>query len=357
MSKTLNILILTNELRITCGVSSALYSFLSNVPTNSDINFYLGCGGGDAVDRFRPLVENLFVKDYLKHENRSLFNFLKSVLFVLVFCRRNKIDIIHSHTHYAANIAYLVAKVTGRKTVQSIHGLIPDFGVLPHYIADYFIAVNPHIIKRFNDTQNRALKKTILINNCINFTNEIPHKPTDSVRFILGSRLILSKGIDTFIQAVKQLPDEIRLKCDFSIAGEGKDETVFREMAKGTNIRFEGIIPDFENYLVDTHVFVIPSRSTAEGFPTSIMQAAKTGNLIMSSDFYGAREVLKHNYNSLIFAVDDANKLAEYIINYIEHPASYKDITINCFKDFSRIFNADKMVRLTIAKYRHLCGR
>ena len=354
MGKRLNILILTNELKITCGVSSALNSFLSNIPKDSNMTFYLGCGGGDAVDKFRPLVKNLFVKDYLKHENRSFINFIKNILFIFSFCRRNRIDIIHSHTHYAANIAHIVAKLTGRKTVQSIHGIIDEIGIIPHYIADKYIAVNEHIIKYFQNKKERLLGKTFLIRCGYNFPEKCPKRTNEIIKFILGSRLIYEKGIDIYINAIKVIPDSLRSRCEFFIAGEGKDERTFREMAKGYNIVFLGSVPDFDNFLLTTDVFIIPTRSRSEGFPTSIIQAAKSGNLVISSDFFGVNEVLKHNHNALIFNTEDYIFLSRVIQDVIEKSRTYEEMVETNFYESKNLFDLMGMIHSTFELYSSL---
>lgn len=345
---------MVNELNITCGISSALYSFLKNIPSDSGFNFYIGCGGGDAVNSFRSLVKDIFVYDFFRHENRSISNFAKSVCIICSICIHHKINIIHSHSHYAANFAHLASKFFGIKTIQSIHGIIPITGKLPHFRADKFIAVNEHIIAHIRTKFPHLIDKFRLITVGFNFPEKLPKKSYDKLRIIVGSRLTMEKGIDTFINAVKILPEEIRKSYSFLIAGNGSDEAELREMAKGTPIEFLGKVQNFEQLLATTHIFVMPSRSKAEGFPTAIIQAAMTGNLIISSNFWGSESILKNNFNALIFDENNTQSLADLIIKAITDIKNYNELITGCFKEFKGKYDSRKPTAQLVSLYKEL---
>ncbi|NUN10347.1 MAG: glycosyltransferase family 4 protein [Ignavibacteriaceae bacterium] len=300
------------------------------------------------------MVKDIFVYDYFKHENRSIGNFVKSVWKTFSICKRNKINIIHSHSHYAANFAHLASRLLGIKTIQSIHGIIPVTGRLPHYKADKFIAVNEHIISYIGTCYPNIIGKIHLVNVGYNFPEELPKKSYDNVRIIAGSRLSREKGIDTFIEAVKYLPEEIKKSCSFLIAGTGPEESEFRNMAIGTPIQFLGVVHNFEQLLATTHIFVIPSRSKAEGFPTAIIQAAKTGNLIISSNFWGSESILKNNSNALIFDKDSFRSLAELMIKTATNLSNFTGLVNNCFTEFKDKFDSTKSTTELMRLYKEL---
>jgi len=79
------ILILTNQLLTTCGVSKHILYFLTEAKKQNEFEFTLLCAGGDAVNKYRNLCREVVVIDFIKHENRTFYNFVKSVLFLIKF--------------------------------------------------------------------------------------------------------------------------------------------------------------------------------------------------------------------------------------------------------------------------------
>ena len=111
----MKILFLINELLIVCGVSKHFYHLLSGLkeiyPEN---DYFVICGGGDVIEKFERLDVQIIINENIKHETRSLKGYFQGIYDIQKFVRENKINIIHSHHHYAASIA---EKVTDRKSV------------------------------------------------------------------------------------------------------------------------------------------------------------------------------------------------------------------------------------------------
>ena len=143
----MNILILTDDLLYVSGVSKHLYYLLKEFSKDENFNFFLVCPGGDFIDDFKKLRITVIVKSEISHNYRSYINIVRSIWFIYTLVIKKKITIIHSHTHYAANIAWWTSKLAKSIiTIQTIHGIIPSGGRLPHFIADYFISVNKNTI-------------------------------------------------------------------------------------------------------------------------------------------------------------------------------------------------------------------
>jgi len=62
--------------------------------------------------------------DYTKMsiDNRALLNRLRNIVKLILFCRRQRIDLIHAHSRASSWVANFVVKITGAAYVSTIHG-------------------------------------------------------------------------------------------------------------------------------------------------------------------------------------------------------------------------------------------
>ena len=205
MINKLKILIVTNELLTTCGVSKHLLYFLSEAKKRDDVEFTILCGGGDAIDVYKDLCKEVFVNPAVKHENRSAVNFIKAFLFLFKLLTKNKYQIIHSHNHYADNIAKLVSYFVKVKTIQTVHGIIEPIGRLNHYPSKYFIAVNEHVYDYLTKQKNKQSKNVKLMRSGVPVPTNSIKTINQKLKIISAGRLIPEKGFDIFIEAISKL--------------------------------------------------------------------------------------------------------------------------------------------------------
>jgi len=356
MINKLKILIITNELLTTCGVSKHLLYFLSEARKRDDVEFTILCGGGDAIDVYKDLCKDVFVNSAVKHENRSAANFIKAFLSLFKLVTKNKYQIIHSHNHYADNIAKSVSYFVKVKTIQTVHGIIDPIGRLNHYPSNYFIAVNEHVEDYLLKQEKKSAKNVQLIRYGIP-APPICIKPIkQKLKVISAGRLIPQKGFDIYIEAISKLKKDTIDKSEFLIAGKGDYESELKKLAEklNTSINFIGEIKDLISQLIETHIFVIPTRSQNEGFPLTIIESALAQNLIVSSNFLGYDSILKDKVNALIFNVNDSNDLANKLDYAIENFKEMNEIIERGYQDARHEFSLDKMIIETISFYKEI---
>lgn len=352
----MNVLIITNELLTTCGVSKHLLYFLSEARKRDDVEFTILCGGGDAIDVYKDLCKDVFVNSAVKHENRSAANFIKAFLSLFKLVTKNKYQIIHSHNHYAANIAKFVGYFVKVKTLQTVHGVIEPIGRLNHYPSKYFIAVNDHVYNYLIKQKNKQSQNVKLIRNGVPVPTNSIKTINQKLKVISAGRLIPEKGFDIFIEAVSKLKKSTIDKAEFLIAGKGYYEPELKKLTSklNVNINFIGEVKDLNTQSISTNIFVIASRSQSEGFPMTIIEAALNKNLILSSNFLGHDSILKNKVNALIFNVNDSNDLANKLDFAIENFKAMNEIIDRGYKDARVEFSLDKMINETILFYKEI---
>ncbi len=354
----MNILIIVNELRYTCGVTNHILHLARGLMASGKINLWIITGGGNGVDRFKDINVNITSDKRFLHKGRNLTTYISAITFLARFIRKNKIDVVHTHTHYAANIAARAAKISKAKTVQTNHGIIQSKSRLKHFNADKYIAINGHIYDYI--IKNNILgKENISCIRCGIPVNGSPAgKDSGKIKVLAASRFKYEKGFDTFINAVAQLDDATRQKAEFFIAGEGELEHTLKELNTKTNagIEFLGSVKDMYSLLEKTHILVYPSRSKSEGFPAIITEAGACNNLVISSNFDGAASVIDSD-EGVFFNIDDVKELSNNLTRVIKNYGDYKDYALKFYSKIKDWYNIDTMVSKHINLYKELSSR
>jgi len=349
----MRILLIINELLYTCGVSSHTYNLLSGLKDRNNIDLYLLCGGGNAIEKFNNLNIPIIINENFKHESRSIKGYTRAVKFLYQLVKDKNIDIIHSHHHYAASIAHKVSLLTETSTVLTNHGILAEVGHLNHFAADYLIVVNEHVVDYLVSKKIKYQNSIRLIRNGIPIKDADRKYNIDKLKILAASRLVPTKGLDIYIRAVSLLPIEMCSRAEFYIAGEGFYEKELQNINTElkTNISFLGRITDLNKILNDFDVFVIPTSSDSEGFPMTIIEAGMNKNLIISSNFWGLEYVFENEKHGLVFEIGDYQGLAKIIemaINNFENMSKYIE---NFHSKVKSIFNIETMIENTIKYY------
>ncbi len=122
-------------------------------------------------------------------------------------------------------------------------------------------------------------------------------KPAGVVRFVLVSRLLISKGVCVFAEAARRVkasyPDaEFHLIGPFDPNPNRVPEEMVQEWVQEGLITHHGMVRDVAGALHDMHVFCLPTWYR-EGVPHATLEALAMGKAIITTDSTGARECVK----------------------------------------------------------------
>ena len=135
--------------------------------------------------------------------------------------------------------------------------------------------------------------------------DEFDHAPLENdaniaaghVRFVLVSRLLISKGVRVFAEAARRIKllqphAEFHLVGPFDPNPNRVDESeVHQWVAEGTLVH-HGMVKDVAALLKTMHVFVLPTWYR-EGVPHATLEALATGRPVITTNSVGARECVK----------------------------------------------------------------
>ncbi|MBL8006852.1 MAG: glycosyltransferase family 4 protein [Ignavibacteria bacterium] len=353
----LNILYVTGKLNFTDGVTSHLYYLLKELSKNPELNIYLICTGGDSVRRFEDTGLEIIKNVNFDHDKRSIINFTASVKYLTGFLRERKINIVHSHNHYAANISYYASRFSNAGTVQTLHGLIPDTGFLSHFKAEKIITVNKHSLEYLINHKLFRKENIFFINHGYDFSSE--KTKSEYRRILCASRLIQEKGADVFIRAAEIIKRSGKDKLEFIIAGNGEYENELKKLDSDLNagVHFKGTIKNLPVFMSGTDIFVMPTRSKSEGFPMTLVEAAFSGNFLIISDTVPCKNIFEDKKDGYVFKTDDHKDLARKILWVIDNPEKSEIISENFSAKAKKIFDLKISAVKHIKVYRECLRR
>ncbi len=154
---------------------------------------------------------------------------------------------------------------------------------------------------------------------------------------ITTSRLVKKNGIDTLIEAMCFLSDNVQLK----IIGAGPEEMSLKQLMSRLNldnrVKFLGQVATGEilNYLVQADVFVRPSRS--EGLGNSFLEAMAAGVPVVGTPVGGIPDFLTDGQTGWFCEVNNPKSVAEKV-QFILDPANRDQVE-------QVISNAKKLVQ------------
>ena len=147
-----------------------------------------------------------------------------------------------------------------------------------------------------------------------------PDDVPEDARIVLSvSRLTRQKGIDTAIQALSLLPDDVVLV----VLGEGPERELLRELAEelvvGDRVFLPGRVPDVGAWLRRAHAYVQPSRW--EGFGLAVLEAMVSGLPVVATNVSSLPELVADGDTGVLVPPEDPAALARGIEQALADPS------------------------------------
>ena len=280
-----------------------------------------------------------FVALPISRKGLNPFAELRTVLFLVRLYRRLRPKLIHHSTVKPVIYGSLAARVVpDAAVVNTVSGLGYAFlsrdwvarALRPLLRMLYRIALaRPHMRTIFQNPQDlkdfvrmSLLREdaAVLVRgsgvNCAEFhvTPESDGQPL----VMLAARMLWSKGVKEFVQAVRLMRDA-GVSARFALVG-GPDTgnpaaipvTQLKAWARERAVEWWGHRQDMPRVLSQASVVVLPS-TYGEGLPRVLLEAAASGRPIVATDVAGCREIVRDGVNGLLVPPGDVEALAAAI--------------------------------------------
>lgn len=282
--------------------------------------------------------------------------------------RSEKPDALFAYTIKSVVYGCVVAALAG---VPRIYALLPGLGftfVKPETLKQKVVSFVSRALHRFalkranvifmqNEDDLRLLTELNILpagvpafvtaGSGVN-VDEFPWVPLDHdpapkegvVRFVLVSRLLISKGVEVFAEAARILRQRWP-KAEFHLIGpfdpnpnRVTEEQVQGWVAEGL-LQHHGMVRDVAGALRDKHVFVLPTWYR-EGVPHATLEALSMGKPVITTDSVGARECVRltpngeaqrvaqapvrEGHNGFLVEPRNVEAVVQAMEHYLQHP-------------------------------------
>jgi glycosyltransferase involved in cell wall biosynthesis len=156
------------------------------------------------------------------------------------------------------------------------------------------------------------------------------HRPvarSKAFQFLMGTRLLKSKGVGIYVEAARILKNKNR-DIRFELIGffekhhpDSITEHELKYWQKKGIIHYSGFARDVRPFLRQADCFIFPSFYH-EGIPRCLLEAAAMEIPIITSRNTGCREVVEDGRNGFLCAVNDVKDLVRKMEDMISLPAA-----------------------------------
>lgn len=282
------------------------------------------------------------------------FQDIKTLLKLYKFLKKEKPQIIHSHTPKAGMVSMIAAKLARVPIrIHTVAGLPLEEAtgmkkVLLKSIEKITYAAATRVLPNSNGLKNKLLefnlcseKKMKIIgkgsSNGINTTyfdpekiaaedinnlkKELGFKGDETILIYIG-RLVKDKGVNELITTFDAI-SRTNKNCRLLLLGyyeqdrDPLEDKTIQLIKQNPSIIELGFIKDIRPYLLLSSFLVFPSYR--EGFPNVVLQAAAMQLPAIVTDINGCNEIIQNNYNGLIIPKKNPEALKEAILYLIDN--------------------------------------
>lgn len=377
--KKIRILYIITRL-VSGGAAKIILTLVKNLPKDLfqvDICFGLEDLEHYYIEEFRKLGIKLYPVKHLVR-NPSPLKDIKALFAIGSIISRNRYDIIHTHTSKAGVLGRLTGKLTGRgaRLIHTPHGHIFDkqanipgvknnkFILNFFYLLERISSIFTWKITTLTEKERQELinlkmlhpKNIITIYDAIenhNVSSKDPKLikqalgiPDDAYILSVIGRLSREKGQIVALQALKELENDSSDKFILLIIGEGGDLGFLIQKTKELNIEkyvmFLGQQKNVFDFIAISDIVIVPSFY--EGFSLVILEAFSQKKVVIAANVGGIPEILKDNFNGLLFERGNYKELAKKILTLKSNQKLALQLGINGYETYKNKFSLEKMI-------------
>jgi glycosyltransferase involved in cell wall biosynthesis len=250
----------------------------------------------------------------------------------LIICRKYRIDLLDGNMFSGSLLGWLLAKLTGKKSINRVHDLMlketwRKIGffrafyqwVLIHLPFTLYVTVSQAMKEKLHKDWSIPLSKIDVIYNGVDldFIDSIP-AGNQAKQIIYIGRLVEHKHPDLLISAFQSYVEPNYPDFKLLIIGSGPLEEKLRKMTEGdpkisiiTNLSDEEKI----KHLKSSAFLVLPSE--IEGFGIVLIEAYACGKPVIAGNIPPSFEIVKENVSGLVcnFSVESIGETMLKMLN------------------------------------------
>ena len=295
------------------------------------------------------------------------FRFFVHLSFLYKLIRTINPDILHAHSSLAGLYMRLLAALTGKPCIFTIHGwswrgfnpFISFFVFLIEFafarlLRSYYICVSSDILYCLNRVFRVPVSRCRLIYNGVPPASPLGYASDASLDRVFSitclARVCNAKDHITLVKAFELL----KFPASLTLCGEGTLDTEFISLIKSTaplsfnKIVFLGPVSDPMAYLYGASALALISHY--EAFPLSLLEAMSCGVPPVASAVGGVPEIITHMFNGILVPRGDFRAVA-HGFSLLRDPILSTQISTNALETWKCHYSLDAMLRSTLKFY------
>ncbi len=309
----------------------------------------------------------------------------KHLLQLIQVVKRNRIDIIHTHLFGPNLYGYLVAKITNKKIIQTIHG-VDCFGSNTRVMAyramlpwvDHIVAVSESLEEDFRQKVGYTGPKVRIIHNGISIEKYQEHVDRQRKLISMGitpPKMVIGtvanvkpvKGLDVLIKSLGILYHKGMKDIYLIIVGiidesqrhlseyKKQLDNHIENLGLKHNVKFLGARNDVPEILQCIDIFVLSSRS--EGLPVSLLEAMASRKAVVVTNVGLNNRVIENGINGVLVTPESPEMLAEGLLKVLRDNNLRQSLSNMAYETVAQRFSDQRMADDYIRLYRDIVNR
>jgi len=327
------------------------------------------------------------IKMYPVKIKRSIspFSDIKALWQIYKYLRKEKIDIVHTHTPKPSLLGQIAAKMAGVPIIiNTVHGFYFHENMKPlakwFYIAMEWIAgkcstmilsQNPEDIETAVKLKICKPNKIKLLWNGVDLKKFNPRRfsedfkinkrqemgiPEDAIVIGIIGRLVKEKGFLELFEAFREI---IKVYDNIWLVIIGPEEpekadrisvSTLKEYGIENRVRYLGARNDIPEILSCCDIYTLPSWR--EGFPRSAIEAAAMALPMVVTNIRGCRQVVENGKNGLLVELNNYKELKESLLKLIKNPDLRIQMGQVGFEKTQKDFDESKVCEIVLNTYK-----
>jgi L-malate glycosyltransferase len=355
----IKVLHITPDFNCACGVTRHVSLLLNELSRNKELEIHFVTNKGDALDRIKELNIKTELLNFHK-DKKNLFVFIKNLLWLRNYCRKNKISIIHSHHRYLELLSFLTGKLLKIHTVATVHSLVEGWRYFS-FKSDKIIAISKTVesslVNIFNVPCSRISQLYYFVKSfekpdadtLIKLKIQLGIGEPDRILLFVG-RINYIKGFDVLAEVFQKLAS-INPHLKLLVVGEYESDD-YGKMLNDKNIIYVKSKKDVQNYYFLADIVLLPSRIEPLGFV--MLEAGLAKKPLIGGKTGGIAEFIENEIHGLLVEPGSADDLYNAVIRMLNNNEQAAKMGENLYNKVTALNSATEYCNEIIKQYTRL---